>query len=80
MSPAAADPRVAAAEEILRSEGISGGRVRVEGRDGEVAVVRTPEDAWERLLGDSAASVARRVREVGFRYVSLDLEPGGGHE
>lgn len=65
--------RVDAAETFLRSLGLEGCRVRVHGDD--LARIELPETErrlfWSREL---AAPVARRLRELGFRHITLDLE------
>lgn len=65
--------RVDAAEAFLRSLGLKGCRVRVHGDD--LARIELPEE--ERGLfrsGELAAPIAHRLRELGFRYITLDLE------
>jgi PP-loop superfamily ATP-utilizing enzyme len=75
METAAADPRVARAERLLASRGVPGASVGVEGHEREIAAVRVPAGAWERLVGDEGARLAAEVRALGFRYVALDLLP-----
>lgn len=72
--PEPEDRRIAAAREILREEGLAGASVRVEGREGEIAVLSAPREAWGGLLSESGAGVVRRVKALGFRYVALDLD------
>jgi PP-loop superfamily ATP-utilizing enzyme len=72
---AAADPRIGRAERLLASRGIPGASVGVEGHEREIAAVRVPAGAWERLVGDEGARLAAEVRALGFRYVALDLLP-----
>ena len=58
---------------FLRSLGLKGCRVRVHGDD--LARIELPEE--ERGLfrsGELAAPIAHRLRELGFRYITLDLE------
>lgn len=65
--------RVDAAESFLRTLGLKGCRVRVHG--GSLARIELPEK--ERKLfrdGQLAATAARRLRELGFRHITLDLE------
>jgi hypothetical protein len=57
---------------------LAGPEVRVEalGPDGEIAGVRVPLPALERLVGTAeAANLAGRLRELGFRHVAVDLDP-----
>lgn len=65
--------RVDAAESFLRTLGLKGCRVRVHGDS--LARIELPEKEgdlfWNRKL---AATVARRLRELGFRHITLDLE------
>ena len=65
--------RVDTAETFLRSLGLKGCRVRVHGDD--LARIELPEAEfplfWSREL---AGPVARRLRELGFRHIALDLE------
>ena len=64
--------RIDAAERYLREEfGLRELRVRLEAND--LARIEVPSPALPRLAG-SAAAVAARLRELGFRYVTLDLE------
>lgn len=69
------DPRIAAALRILAEHGVAGAEVSVEGHEGEMAAVRVPADAWDRLLEDGVA-LAAAVKAAGFRYVALDLDDG----
>jgi PP-loop superfamily ATP-utilizing enzyme len=71
----APDPRAAAAELALAGLGFPAARVRVEGQDDEIAVISLPDDRWSELLGDPRSEAVARVREAGFRYVALDLQP-----
>ncbi|WP_290488098.1 MULTISPECIES: ATP-dependent sacrificial sulfur transferase LarE [unclassified Akkermansia] len=65
--------RVDAAESFLRTLGLKGCRVRVHGDS--LARIELPEKEgdlfWNRKL---AATVARRLRELGFRHITLDME------
>jgi PP-loop superfamily ATP-utilizing enzyme len=72
---ATADPRIGRAERLLASRGVRGASVGVEGHEREIAAVRVPAGAWERLVGDEGARLAAEVRALGFRYVALDLLP-----
>ena len=65
--------RVDAAESFLRTLGLKGCRVRVHGDS--LARIELPEK--ERRLfwdGQLASTAARRLRELGFRHITLDLE------
>ena len=65
--------RVDMAETFLRSLGLKGCRVRVHGDD--LARIELPETE-RRLFRDAelAGPVAHRLRELGFRHITLDLE------
>ncbi len=65
--------RVEAAEVYLRSLGFRECRVRL--HEGELARVEVPAEGLA-LFTDPAvrAGLARRLKELGFRYVTLDLE------
>ena len=69
-----ADPRIAQTVRVLVEHGVGGADVSVEGHEREIAAVRVPGGGWERLLGDEGARIAAAVKQVGFRYVALDLE------
>lgn len=68
-----ADERATRAERLLAERGFAGARVSAEGHEHEIAAVRVPAGAWERLARD--AEVAGEVKALGFRYVALDLAP-----
>ena len=65
--------RVDAAESFLRTLGLKGCRVRVHGDS--LARIELPEKE-HRLFWDGqlASTAARRLRELGFRHITLDLE------
>ena len=71
-----ADARIAAAERALAEHGLHGTRVEVEGHEREIAALRVPEAAWERLMGPDGVRLADAVKAAGFRYVALDLAGG----
>lgn len=59
------------AEDIIRSYGVSQVRVRVHG---DLARIETGKDDISKLTGhDISYSVSERLKELGFRYVTLDL-------
>lgn len=65
--------QVDAAESFLRSLGLKGCRVRVHGDD--LARIELPEREQASFWNNGFAQpVARRLRELGFRHISLDLE------
>ena len=66
--------RVARAEEALQDAGLTIFRVRFHD---DVARLEIGEDELPRVLGDAAlrARLVRDVKEAGFRFVALDLEP-----
>lgn len=67
------DPRLPLALAVLAEHGIHGADVSVEGHEREMAAVRVPAAAWERMMGDEGARIAAAVKAAGFRYVALDL-------
>jgi PP-loop superfamily ATP-utilizing enzyme len=71
-----ADERLARAGAVLAERGIPG-RVSVEGHESEIAAVQVPAAAWDRVAGEEGAGLADDLKRLGFRYVALDLEPGG---
>ena len=70
--------RVEQAEEILRAEGFRHCRVR---DHGEIARIEIGKEELPRMIeGDRGPWISRRVKELGFRFVTIDLEgyrPGG---
>lgn len=70
------DPRAGLARALLAERGIAA-EVSVEGHQAEIAALRVPEEAWERVAGEEGARLADELKGLGFRYVALDLEPGG---
>ena len=78
------DDRIPQAERVLATHGVYGAEVSVEGHEREIAAVRVPDGAWERMMGDDGAAIAAEVRALGFRYVALDLsvadEPAGASD
>ena len=67
--------RIDEAEEYLRSLGLRQVRVRIHGRKGEVARIEVPTVDLA-LFADERTreQVAAKMHEVGFTYVSLDLD------
>lgn len=70
------DERVARAGALLAERGIAG-EVSVEGHQAEIATLRVADGAWERVAGEEGAALVDDLKALGFRYVALDLEPGG---
>jgi pyridinium-3,5-biscarboxylic acid mononucleotide sulfurtransferase len=65
--------RVEAAELYLRSLGFRECRVRL--HEGDLARVEVPADGLARLAGPAVRDgLNRRLKELGFRFVTLDLE------
>jgi pyridinium-3,5-biscarboxylic acid mononucleotide sulfurtransferase len=65
--------RIEAAEAVLRGLGLPECRVRL--HEGDLARIEVPAEAIERLAGDSVRlMLAARFRDLGFRFVTLDLE------
>lgn len=70
-------PREESAAAALHARGLASASVRAEGPEGEIAVVSLPVEEWARLLEPESAAVVAEVKAEGFRYVALDLDPGG---
>lgn len=70
--------RVEQAEEVLRAEGFRHCRVR---DHGEIARIEVGQDELPQIMDrERGARISRRVKELGFRFVTVDLEgyrPGG---
>ncbi len=65
--------RIDAAEQALRAQGL--GTVRVRLHENELARLEVPLDALARLCEPGVrTAIVTRLRELGFRYVTLDLE------
>jgi uncharacterized protein len=65
--------RVEAAEVFLRALGLRECRVRL--HEGELARIEVPADEIARLADEAVrAGIAGRFKELGFRFVTLDLE------
>jgi uncharacterized protein len=65
--------RVEAAEEWLHAQGYRECRVRL--HEGEIARIEVPADGVARLAEPAVRdALVRRFRELGFRFVTLDLE------
>ena len=65
--------RIEAAEVYLRSLGFRDCRVRL--HEGELARIEVPVEGIAMLLDAKVREpLARRMKELGFRFVSLDLE------
>ena len=78
MSTGPVSDRIARARRVLEEFGVLGAEVEAEGTEQEIAAIRVPADGWEKVQGDDGARIAAEVRGAGFRYVALDLRPGGG--
>jgi len=70
--------RVELAEEVLFAEGFRHCRVR---DHGEIARIEVSQDELIRILeGERGTRISRHLKELGFRFVTIDLEgyrPGG---
>jgi uncharacterized protein len=67
--------RVGTAEEYLHELGFVQLRVRVHGARGELARIEVPGEDVPRIASSELRSqVVRRLRELGFTYVALDLQ------
>lgn len=76
MTGAPGDGRIARAAALLAERGIAG-EVAAEGHEAEIAALRVPPELWERVAGEEGARLADELKRLGFRYVALELEPGG---
>jgi uncharacterized protein len=63
--------QVAAAEDVLHELGFAQCRVR---HHGDIARVEVEPEQIERAVGELRAELARRLRALGFTYVTLDLD------
>jgi uncharacterized protein with GYD domain len=63
------DERLDEMAALLEKEGIAFESVAIAGAEADVAVVRTPD-----VDADRMAAIAKRIRALGFRYVTIDLE------
>jgi PP-loop superfamily ATP-utilizing enzyme len=61
--------RVGDLERFLSSRGFDDVSVSVAGHQRDIAVIAAPPDSVERL-----ARLAPEIREIGFRYVTIDLD------
>ncbi|SPP65020.1 ATP-dependent sacrificial sulfur transferase LarE [Nitrospira lenta] len=70
--------RVEQAEEVLLAEGFRHCRVR---DHGEIARIEVSQDELARIIeGERGTRISRHVKELGFRFVTIDLDgyrPGG---
>lgn len=69
MSAMPIEDRLDAMAALLDREGIVYEGVSVAGAHDDVAVVRTRD-----VDADRMAAIAKRIRALGFRYVTIDLE------
>jgi hypothetical protein len=65
--------RLEAMAALLDREGIPYEGVSIAGAQNDVAVVRTRD-----VDADRMAAMAKRIRALGFRYVTIDLEAVAG--
>ncbi|MFZ3073378.1 MAG: ATP-dependent sacrificial sulfur transferase LarE [Thermodesulfobacteriota bacterium] len=64
--------KIKAAEEFLRQKGFRQIRVRYHGH---IAKIEIPEESLKAFMDDEMRrSVAKKLKEIGFTYVTLDLE------
>lgn len=61
--------KVEGAELLIARKGIPSGRVRLHG---DIARIEVPEDRFNELISDK--KLIENIKNVGFRYVTLDLE------
>lgn len=72
------DDRLRAAGAVLAAHGLGGARVEVLGEEQEMAVLCLSEPALAALPALAPPRVpelVRALRALGFRYVTLDLDP-----
>jgi uncharacterized protein len=64
--------RIASAERFLKQKGFTQVRVR---HHSDIARIEVPREEFPRLLeGDTAAEIASKLKELGYVYVTLDLQ------
>lgn len=81
MTASAPRHRAERAEARLRDLGFRAGRVSAAGHAGEIAALSLPHEEFERVLRAEGPLLARCLKELGFRYVALDLaSPDDGGE
>jgi PP-loop superfamily ATP-utilizing enzyme len=73
--PADGHPSLARAERVLREFGFRTARVEAIDPEGATAVITADTAERERLVGSLGVDLSRRLKELGFRYVALDLDP-----
>ncbi|HEV2131770.1 MAG TPA: hypothetical protein VGR27_11735 [Longimicrobiaceae bacterium] len=71
-SPSVAEWKRRAAE-LLHDLGLEGVRVDDAGHQGEIAALLASSDVFDRLV-ERTPEIVADLRELGFRYVALDLE------
>ena len=65
--------RIEAAEDYLRALGFRECRVRL--HEGELARIEVPAEGLPRLAdSEMRAALSRKLKELGFKFVTLDLE------
>lgn len=64
--------RTAAAERLLRENGVPATKVEEAGHEGEIAAVTAPA-----RYATAIGALAPEIKALGFRYVALDLTPNG---
>lgn len=64
--------RVEAAEAYLKALGVPDCRVRY--HDGDLARVELPADQIARFLGTEREALSAKLRELGFKFVTIDLD------
>jgi PP-loop superfamily ATP-utilizing enzyme len=72
------DLRLAAAASLLTEHGVFGAEVTAVGPEREIAAVRVSERDWERMMEDDSATLVAALKQLGFRYVALDLQSAAG--
>lgn len=72
MSREAHADRAAAVLDVLRRAGIACDGVSIAGAAGDVAVIRTRS-----VDADALGAVTGRIKQLGFRYVTIDLQALG---
>lgn len=75
MSEPEVEQRLGRARRLLRQAGLAEARVRCAGPEREIAVLSAPAAAWDELLGEQHRALVAAIKQLGFRYVALDLDP-----
>jgi hypothetical protein len=68
------------AGELLSRAGFPGARLSSAGPTGDVAAISVAPGERHALLGPAGRELIRRIRALGYRYVTLEIGPAAGAE